>query len=365
MRRHLGDRVYDTVIPRNVRLSEAPSHGLPIHLLRPGVDAARTHIAALAAELRAPRRRDRGSRRSTARDAAWRCRHDRPHRASARASGAASPRSSRSARRRRSRLDRDPARADPPEPAPAAHAVRRRGARDARREHRRARRDPADPRHRDDRRLPARRRRAARPRGARRPASNASRRSSASSPTASSSSSRSSRTSSARISIRSRRPTPTASSSRSSGSRQEDLATRVGRARSTVANTLRLLDLAPGVQAAVADGRAHRGPRRARSAASPTELQDRVARLGRRPGAVRPPDRGARPAPARADARAGRRRRRAAADPELERVEEDLRRSLGTKVSLARSRRGGRIVIEYYSDEELGRLYERLTGGTA
>ena len=54
-----------------------------------------------------------------------------------------------------------------------------------------------------------------------------------------------------------------------------------------------------------------------------------------------------------------------AADPDLERVEEDLRRSLGTKVSLARTRRGGRIVIEYYSDEELGRLYERLTGGTA
>jgi ParB family chromosome partitioning protein len=54
-----------------------------------------------------------------------------------------------------------------------------------------------------------------------------------------------------------------------------------------------------------------------------------------------------------------------AADPDMERVEEDLRRALGTKVSLARSRRGGRIVIEYYSDEELGRLYERLTGGTA
>ena len=52
-------------------------------------------------------------------------------------------------------------------------------------------------------------------------------------------------------------------------------------------------------------------------------------------------------------------------DPDLERVEEDLRRSLGTKVSLAKSRKGGRIVIEYYSDEELGRLYDRLTGGTA
>ncbi len=42
-----------------------------------------------------------------------------------------------------------------------------------------------------------------------------------------------------------------------------------------------------------------------------------------------------------------------------------LRLALGTKVSLARARTGGRIVIEYYSDEELGRLYERLTGGTA
>ena len=52
-----------------------------------------------------------------------------------------------------------------------------------------------------------------------------------------------------------------------------------------------------------------------------------------------------------------------AVDADLERVEEELRAALGTKVSLARSRRGGRIVIEYYSDEELGRLYERLVGG--
>jgi ParB family chromosome partitioning protein len=50
-------------------------------------------------------------------------------------------------------------------------------------------------------------------------------------------------------------------------------------------------------------------------------------------------------------------------DPDLERVEADLRERLGTKVSLSRSRKGGRIVIEYYSDEELARLYERLIGG--
>jgi chromosome partitioning protein len=29
VREHLGDKVYRTVIPRNVRISEAPSHGLP------------------------------------------------------------------------------------------------------------------------------------------------------------------------------------------------------------------------------------------------------------------------------------------------------------------------------------------------
>jgi ParB family chromosome partitioning protein len=52
-------------------------------------------------------------------------------------------------------------------------------------------------------------------------------------------------------------------------------------------------------------------------------------------------------------------------DPDVERVEEDLRRSLGTKVRLTRTRRGGRIVIDYYGDEELARIYLRLVGGNA
>ena len=56
---------------------------------------------------------------------------------------------------------------------------------------------------------------------------------------------------------------------------------------------------------------------------------------------------------------------RRALDPDLERVEDDLRRGLGTKVTLARSRKGGRIIIEFYSDEELGQLYDRLIGGPA
>jgi chromosome partitioning protein len=50
-RRHLGDLVFDTVVPRSVRLSEAPSHGLPIQLYAPDSTGAVAY-AALATELR-------------------------------------------------------------------------------------------------------------------------------------------------------------------------------------------------------------------------------------------------------------------------------------------------------------------------
>ena len=52
VRRHLHDAVYQTVIPRSVRLSEAPSHGLPISMYRPDSRGAEAY-AALAAEIRA------------------------------------------------------------------------------------------------------------------------------------------------------------------------------------------------------------------------------------------------------------------------------------------------------------------------
>ena len=147
------------------------------------------------------------------------------------------------------------------------------------------------------------------------------------------------------------------------GLTQEHVAERVGKARATVANTLRLLDLHPDVQAAIADGRLTEGHGRALGGLpvdgqvhvvgtvigqglSVRQTEELVRRL-REPRPVREPGK-----PHRLDA-------------DLERVETDLRERLGTKVSLSRSRNGGRIVIEYYSDEELARLYERLIGGTA
>jgi ParB family chromosome partitioning protein len=143
----------------------------------------------------------------------------------------------------------------------------------------------------------------------------------------------------------------------------EQIAQRVGRAKSTIANTLRLLELDPGVQAILSDRQISEGHARA-IAGLPVEQQARIAttvaaqqfsvrqteELVRRLREPRPT--GAAVAPARLD-------------PDLERVEEDLRRRLGTKVTLARSRKGGRIIIEFYSDEELAQLYDRLIGGPA
>jgi ParB family chromosome partitioning protein len=148
------------------------------------------------------------------------------------------------------------------------------------------------------------------------------------------------------------------------GFTQDQLATRVGRARSTIANTLRLLDMREPVQAAVADGRITEG--HARALAGLTEAQEAglLDLIGTRDLSVRQTEELARrlrdAAPAAASKPSDPR-----TDPDLERVESELRTALGTKVSLARSRRGGRIVIEYYSDEELNRLYDRLVGGTA
>ncbi len=65
VRRHLGDAVFKTVVPRSVRLSEAPSHGLPIALYRPDSKGAEAY-ALLAGELR--ERRDRRGPREGARE---------------------------------------------------------------------------------------------------------------------------------------------------------------------------------------------------------------------------------------------------------------------------------------------------------
>jgi ParB family chromosome partitioning protein len=153
------------------------------------------------------------------------------------------------------------------------------------------------------------------------------------------------------------------------GLTQEEVASRVGRARSSIANTLRLLELADSVVASLEAGGISEGHGRALGgldaagqerllplvvgrALSVRQTEDLVRRIRDGVASEAAPNG---PAEATASPRSA----------EWERVEGELRTALGTKVTLARSRRGGRIVIEYYSDEELGRLYDRLIGGGA
>src|SRR5207302_5294538 len=47
-------------------------------------------------------------------------------------------------------------------------------------------------------------------------------------------------------------------------------------------------------------------------------------------------------------------------DPDVERLEDDFRQALGTRVRLMRGRHGGRLVIHFFSDEELQGIYEAI-----
>ena len=146
------------------------------------------------------------------------------------------------------------------------------------------------------------------------------------------------------------------------GLTQDEIARQVGRARSTITNTLRLLELDDGVQAAVADGRLSEGHARALVGLPPVQQLHLVSTIVDNGLSVRQAEELARRLREPRSATEPTTKR---SDPDLERVEDDLRNALGTKVSVARGRKGGRIVIEYYTDEDLGRLYDRLTGGPA
>jgi ParB family chromosome partitioning protein len=47
-------------------------------------------------------------------------------------------------------------------------------------------------------------------------------------------------------------------------------------------------------------------------------------------------------------------------DPDVERLEDAFRQALGTRVRLLRGRNGGRLVIHFFSDEELQGIYEAI-----
>lgn len=154
------------------------------------------------------------------------------------------------------------------------------------------------------------------------------------------------------------------------GLTQEALAQRVGRSRVAVANTLRLLGLSDEIKASLAAGEITEGHARALlGLADPgtrrqlwQQVQERSLSVRETEMLVRtlrdaPPDGGDGAATA---PRPARRRD----DPDVAALAERLQSTLGTAVRINLGRRGGKIVINFYSDEELNALADRLLAGS-
>lgn len=148
------------------------------------------------------------------------------------------------------------------------------------------------------------------------------------------------------------------------GFTQDALCTRLGKARPTLANSLRLLVLPDSIQAMVRDGRLSAGHARA-IASLPGPRAELVAREAVHRGlSVREVERMAAAAPsaqrrARSSAAPGQ-KTPAALAPELADVETRLRFALATRVAIHPAAQGGTIEIRYAGDEELQRIVDAI-----
>lgn len=144
------------------------------------------------------------------------------------------------------------------------------------------------------------------------------------------------------------------------GLSHEAIAAQVGKSRVTITNTLRLLKLPDSIKNALIEGRIAEGHARALLALTTAEAQSAALRtvLSQELN-VRKTEQlvrklcGEKPAVAS----------RAPIAPEIASLEEQLRSSLGTKVSMRSNSKGGTITIHYYSHEELDALLARLLDG--
>ncbi|MBK6324436.1 MAG: ParB/RepB/Spo0J family partition protein [Chloroflexi bacterium] len=144
------------------------------------------------------------------------------------------------------------------------------------------------------------------------------------------------------------------------GLTQEEVAKRVGKGRSTVANLLRLLTLPPNIQQAVSDGQISGAHGRALLPLPTPEMQtNAMKQIMKLDLSVRQTEQHVKnllaeekPAP----------KPKKKLPPELADLQTQFEHSLGTRVTINKKRKGGQVVIHYYSDEELQSIYETIVG---
>ena len=155
------------------------------------------------------------------------------------------------------------------------------------------------------------------------------------------------------------------------GLTQEQLAERVGLSRSTVGNVMRLLDLPDSIQAMVIQGKLSGGHAKALLALLGHPLLERIAQRVAAGGlTVRETEelvrreREEREDPASPEP-PSRRSARGRADAGLLEISEALSDQLQTRVVVSKGRGKGKIVIEFGSDEDLVRIWRRMSGGSS
>ena len=140
------------------------------------------------------------------------------------------------------------------------------------------------------------------------------------------------------------------------GLTQEQVAQRTGKDRSTVTNLLRLLKLPKEIHQMMLDDRLSMGHARAILAVEGAPEQRALAEKTIEHGwSVRQVEK-----VIAASKALNHPKQKKRVDPNVRAATESLERSLGTRVRIVERGKKGRIEIEYYSQEELQRLYERL-----
>jgi ParB family chromosome partitioning protein len=144
------------------------------------------------------------------------------------------------------------------------------------------------------------------------------------------------------------------------GLTQEQVAQRTGKDRSTVTNLLRLLKLPKEIHQMMLDDRLSMGHARAILAVEGAPEQRALAEKTIEHGwSVRQVEK-----VIAASKALNHPKQKKRVDPNVRAATESLERSLGTRVRIVERGKKGRIEIEYYSQEELQRLYERLANPT-